>query len=891
MANRTVAVTLTAQVTGYLAGMDKAAKATRDASSEAEKLAARGRAFGDLGRMALVGGAVVAAGLALAIAKFAEFDTAMSQVQAATQETAGNMALLREAAIRAGADTQYSATEAANAIEELGKAGLSTTQIISGGLDGALTLAAAGGIGVAEAAGIAAIAMKQFGLEGSQLPHVADLLAAGAGKAVGDVDDLAQALNQAGLVANGAGFSIEETTGVLAAFADAGLLGSDAGTSLKTAIIALQNPSAKAAAELDKYKISVYDANGSMKSFSEISGELQGKLGGVDDQTRNAALATIFGNDALRAANVLYKEGAEGIQGYVDQTNDAGYAAKVAADRMNNLGGDVEKLGGSFDTALIKTGTGANDVLRGLVQSATFLVDSFGSLPEPVLNAGLAIGVVAAATLLAGGAALVAVPKYAALKAMVADTGVSMGKFSIKALATGGALSAATLAIGFLVSKAADAAATTDELTQSLDKSTGALTAYSREIVAKKLAESGAFDSAKELGISQKELTDAVLEGGDALEDIQKKITGKNNIVDFFNGSGIAAGNASDTIRTLSRGVVDSKKNFEDQAAAIDGSTESTGTAAEAYTEAADQAQQLTDNLTSLIDTINEANGVGQDAVSTNAAYQQTLADVAEYIEKAKAGTEGYSLGLDESTTAGAANADMLRGLAADSQAAAGAQLALDGNTGAYLATVTAGRQSIIDSALAMGATAEQAQALADKVYAIPTAREIQILADTAQANAEIDKTAAKLANLKLLFTSAKADGVGTVLAAPGRADGGAISGPGTGTSDTAGLFRLSNGEHVLTAADVAAAGGQGAIYAWRQSLHSSRGYADGGAVSGSYAGRSSATNVTVAAAKMPDIYVQNPFTGEYLLARVDGRIGAADSSNSLTDRMGKQGF
>ena len=97
----------------------------------------------------------------------------------------------------------------------------------------ALSLAAAGQLGVAEAASIAAIAVKQFNLEGSDVPHVADLLAAGAGKAVGDVRDLSAALGQAGLVANGAGQSIEATTGVLAAFADAGLLGSDAGTSLK----------------------------------------------------------------------------------------------------------------------------------------------------------------------------------------------------------------------------------------------------------------------------------------------------------------------------------------------------------------------------------------------------------------------------------------------------------------------------------------------------------------------------------------------------------------------------------------------------------------------------------------------------------------------------------
>jgi hypothetical protein len=109
------------------------------------------------------------------------------------------------------------------------------------------------------------------------------------------------------------------------------------------------------------------------------------------------------------------------------------------------------------------------------------------------------------------------------------------------------------------------------------------------------------------------------------------------------------------------------------------------------------------------------------------------------------------------------------------------------------------------------------------------------VIAETAEANAKIEATAAKLRNLKSIFTNANAEGFGTVLAAPGRADGGAISGPGTGTSDTAGLFRLSNGEHVLDAEDVARMGGQAGVYAFRESLYKRpadyTGYANGGAV------------------------------------------------------------
>src|SRR5690625_2783001 len=76
-----------------------------------------------------------------------------------------------------------------------------------------------------------------------------------------------------------------------------------------------------------------------------------------------------------------------------------------------------------------------------------------------------------------------------------------------------------------------------------------------------------------------------------------------------------------------------------------------------------------------------------------------------------------------------------------------------------------------------------------------------------------------------------------------GYATGGAVSGPGTGTSDSVPAvgpfgvpFRLSNGEHVWTAAEVEAVGGQSATYALRSlaktgALRPMVGYRDGGEV------------------------------------------------------------
>ena len=392
MANRTVAVRLQAEVGQYVSGMSKAAAATMRVGDTATTAGARAKSGFDLaGKGGLLMGGAVVAGLGVAISKSMDFEKSMSAVQAATGASVLTLGDLRDAAIKAGADTQYSATEAADAITEMAKAGVSAKDIMGGGLKGALSLAAAGQLDVADAAGIASVAMTQFSLSGKDLPHVADLLAAGAGKAMGSVDDLGMALNQAGLIAAATGISIEETTGTLSAFASAGLLGSDAGTSLKTMLQKLQAPSKEAAGIMDDLGISAYDTSGNFVGLQDLAGQLHDKLGGLTQAQRDNALATIFGSDAVRAANVLYKQGADGIADWTAKVNDQGYAAKQAAALTDNLKGDLERLGGSFDTLMITLGSGAQGPLREVVQMLGGLVDgvgnavtAFGNLSGPV---------------------------------------------------------------------------------------------------------------------------------------------------------------------------------------------------------------------------------------------------------------------------------------------------------------------------------------------------------------------------------------------------------------------------------------------------------------------------------------------------------------------------
>lgn len=379
--NRNITVRLLADTSNFTAGMAKV-------SGESQKTATTMEAAG--GKSKLITTGIAAAGVAAtalgvaAVRMAADFDASMSTVQANTGASADEMNQLRQAAIDAGADTIYSATESADAINELGKAGLSTSDILSGGLSGALNLAASDGMAVGDAAELMATTLKQFNLTGAESTQVADALAAGAGKAVGSAHDLGLALNQAGLVSNSMGVSMQETTGTLAAFANAGMIGSDAGTSLKTMLQRLASPTDKAQTLMDELGINVYDANGKFIGLAGAAGQLQNGLSGLSQQERNAALNTIFGADAVRAANVLYEQGAEGIDDWTKAVSQSGYAADLAAKKNDNLKGDLENLSGSFESLMISLGEGGQGPLRSLVQTLDTLVDGFASLPAPV---------------------------------------------------------------------------------------------------------------------------------------------------------------------------------------------------------------------------------------------------------------------------------------------------------------------------------------------------------------------------------------------------------------------------------------------------------------------------------------------------------------------------
>lgn len=376
----------------------------RTAGSASATLAKISQSTGDFGKKAEslgnslmpVTAGVTAVGAA-SVATANNFEDAMSQAAGALNKPMSQMEELRQLAIKTGQETIFSATEAGNAITELAKGGLTEADIKAGALQTTMDLAASSGMDLGSAANTVVQAMGAFGLEADKSAQAANALAGAAAASSTDVEPLTQGLAQCSAQAYNAGWSIQETTAVLGRFADAGITGSDAGTSLKTMLQRLAAPTDEAAAVIENLGIQTRDSGGNLLGASAIAEELQTKMGGLDSATRDAALQTIFGSDAMRAATIMMNTGSEGLAKYVQATNDQEAAQRLANSQMGEGSRAIEELKGTLETAGIIIGDTLAPIIKELAEFITELVNKFSQLPSGVQQAIIIFGLLLAA--------------------------------------------------------------------------------------------------------------------------------------------------------------------------------------------------------------------------------------------------------------------------------------------------------------------------------------------------------------------------------------------------------------------------------------------------------------------------------------------------------------
>ena len=318
-----------------------------------------------------------------AISAGTNFESAMSSVASISGATGNDLKELTSKAKQMGATTQFSATEAANAMEYMAMAGWKTKDMVSG-IGGIMNLAAASGSDLARTSDIVTDALTAFGKSASDSGTFADVMAAASSNANTNVEMMGETFKYVGAAAGAMGYSIQDIALATGLMANSGIKGSEAGTALRSVITRMAKPTKESSAAMKKLGLSMTDSKGRMKSFGTIMKDMRKGMKGMTEDQKASYAAMLGGQEAmsgvLAIANASEKDFNK-LSKAIDNSKNA--AQNMAKVKLDNLKGDVTILQSSMEGLGITIFDQVGGNLRGLVGTAT---DVVGKINEKLSN-------------------------------------------------------------------------------------------------------------------------------------------------------------------------------------------------------------------------------------------------------------------------------------------------------------------------------------------------------------------------------------------------------------------------------------------------------------------------------------------------------------------------
>ena len=338
-----------------------------------------------------------------------EFSQEMSTVQAITRATGDSFQALRAEAIRLGSETRFSATQAAEGMAFLARAGFDTEQVLAS-INDTLLLAQAGALDLGSAADIASNVLTAFNLNAEETGHVVDVLAFQANKSNTDVRQLGEAMKFAAPVAANLGVNVEATSAAIGALSDAGIQGSLAGTGLRQALLSLVKPTEAGRVALEGMGLSIADVDVTSRGLLPVLKTLR------DANLDIVASAEIAGKIGAPALNILAQSFDKVAKNAASTEVIEDFAKTVAEVMDDNLNGAVLRTISAFETLTISLGdVGAESALtaffNSLAKTLLFVAENvsetirgLGVLAVALASYKIAVAVAAAETTIFSGA-------------------------------------------------------------------------------------------------------------------------------------------------------------------------------------------------------------------------------------------------------------------------------------------------------------------------------------------------------------------------------------------------------------------------------------------------------------------------------------------------------
>lgn len=311
-----------------------------------------------------------------------DFEAAMDKVASLSGAQGENFDRLRDKALEMGAQTMYSATESAEALQYMALAGWDTEDMLNG-LEPILKLAGAAGMDLGRASDIVTDGLTAMGLSAKDAAHFADVMAVTMSKSNTDVNQLGEAFKYVAPLAGSMGYSIEDLSLALGLMANAGIKASQGGTSLRRTLLNLSKPTDDVASAMEALGISMFNPDGSAKSLYTLMVELREAMKGLTAEEKAQYAATIAGATGLSGLLAIVDASDDDFNKLAAAISDADGAGMEMYDTMtNNLQGSITELMSALESLMISMGDLLVPLIKEVVSILQGWVEHLNSLDE-----------------------------------------------------------------------------------------------------------------------------------------------------------------------------------------------------------------------------------------------------------------------------------------------------------------------------------------------------------------------------------------------------------------------------------------------------------------------------------------------------------------------------
>ena len=377
-------------ISGFLSGLETALNQTEASKNKIEALGTRISGVGD--KLESVGSSltkkvtvpIMGLGTA-AVTTTANFKSAMSKVSAISGATGTDLEDLSDKAKEMGANTKFSASEAAEAFQYMAMAGWKTEDMLSG-IEGVLNLAAASGEDLATTSDIVTDALTAFGLTAADTAKFSNVLAAASSNANTNVSMMGETFKYAAPIAGALGYSIEDTAEAIGLMANSGIKGSQAGTTLRNIMTKLSGEIEICGEQLGEFTVQTTNSDGSMRDFNDILADCRTAFAQLSESEQASAASSLVGQEAMSGFLALMNaapQDIEKLRGAIDSANDGmGASAEMAETMQDNLTGQLTILKSTLEGLAISFGELMLPVIKDVVSGLQNLLTWINNLDE-----------------------------------------------------------------------------------------------------------------------------------------------------------------------------------------------------------------------------------------------------------------------------------------------------------------------------------------------------------------------------------------------------------------------------------------------------------------------------------------------------------------------------